>query len=502
MTSSQVIARNSLLNVAGQVIPMLAALIAIPILIQHLGPARFGVLTLAWAAIGYFNLFDLGLGRALTQAIATRLGGAHSTHELGTLAWTALALMVILGIIGGLILAALTPWIVDRGLNIPPALLLDSLRVFYLLAASLPFVVSTAGLRGLLEAHQQFGTVTVLRIPLVLFTFLGPVAMLPFSDGLVPIVAVLVVGRVATWAAHLVVCVRRYDYLRHRMSIRRDAVTPLLRIGGWMTLSNVVSPIMAYLDRFFIGAILPLSAVAHYVTPYELVTRLLVVPQGIVVALFPAFATTYTHDRERTAALFERSARVVLLLMFPPLLGVVLFAREGLSLWVGAAVAVQSTAVLQWLAVGVFLNSLAQAPFVVLQSTGRPDLTARLHLAELPIYLAALWWLTDRYGLVGVAMAWSVRAAVDTTALFLLAARHLPTTASQTRTMLFIALGVSVVLGAGMRLDTEPLAKAGYLLATLIGFVVFGWMLLVRPLERETLLGWTRARARSFASRS
>ena len=491
MTSSRVIARNTLLNIAGQIVPMIAALIAIPILIGHLGASRFGVLTLAWAAIGYFSLFDLGLGRARTHAIAVRLGGAQSRDDLGTVAWTALALMLVLGTIGGMILAALTPWIVQHGLNVPPALVHETFGVFYLLALSLPFVVTTAGLRGLLEAHQEFGAATALRIPLALVTFLGPVVMLQFADGLVPIVVLLVVGRAITLLAHLVVCVRRHDYLRHDVSIRRDVVRPLLRFGGWMTLSNVVSPIMAYLDRFFIGAVLPLAAVAHYVTPYELVTKLLIVPQGIVVALFPAFATTYATDRERTAVHFERALRVVLILMFPVLLGVVLFAREGLTLWVGPEIAAQSTAVLQWLAVGVFINGMAQAPFVVLQSTGRPDLPARLHLAELPIYLAALWWLSHRYGLVGVAMAWSVRAAVDACALLVLAGRRLPAAAKESRLALVTILGVPAVLWVAALMNDLP-TKVGFFAATLALFALLGWTLVIRPAERAMLLSLAR----------
>lgn len=493
MTSSRVIARNTLLNLAGQLVPMIAAVVAIPILIRHLGAPRFGVLTLAWAAIGYFNLFDLGLGRALTQAIAVRLGNAHASRDLGAVAWTALALMLVLGAAGGVLLAAVTPWIVQRGLNIPPSLVRESLGVFYLLAVSLPFVVTTAGLRGILEAHQEFGAATALRIPLALVTFLGPVVVLPFSEGLVPIVVLLVVGRVGTLAAHLVVCLRRHAYLRHDVAIRRDVVTPLLRFGGWMTLSNVVSPIMAYLDRFFIGAILPLAAVAHYVTPYELVTKLLIVPQGIVIALFPALATTYATDRDRTAMLFERTLRVVLILMFPALLGVVLFAREGLTLWVGPEIAARSTSVLQWLAVGVFINGMAQAPFVVLQSTGRPDITARLHLAELPIYLAALWFLAHRYALVGVAMAWTMRAAVDATALLLLAARRLPGASTQSRLSLLAIAAVSAVLGAAALLQ-DVLVKAGVFAASVALFALFGWMLIVRPAERRMLLSWAGVR--------
>lgn len=493
MTGTRTLARNTLLNVVGQVIPMLAAVIAIPILLHHLGAPRFGVLTLAWAAIGYFNLFDLGLGRALTQSVAVRLYQSEPDRELPAIAWTALTLMLVLGVAGGIVLAGLTPWIVQRGLNVPPELVRESIGVFYLLAASLPFVVSTAGLRGLLEAHQHFGAATALRIPLALFTFIGPLAMVPFSPELVPIVGLLVFGRVVTWLMHLAVCLRRYGYLRRRLEVRHDVLAPLLRFGGWMTVSNVVSPLMSYLDRFLIGAILPLEAVAHYVTPYELVTKLLVLPQAIVVAAFPAFATTFVLDPRRTAVIFERTLRVVLLLMFPMLLTVVLFAREGLTLWVGAEVAAQSTPVLQWLAVGVFINAMAQAPLVVLQSTGRPDQTAKLHLVELPIYLASLWWLAHRYGIAGVAMAWSGRAAIDAVALLMLASRRVPDVPRHIRLALWTILAVPLVLG--MAALVQNVAVKGVSLAVALAlFGYLGWTQIVRSAEREGLRNWARVR--------
>jgi O-antigen/teichoic acid export membrane protein len=253
---------------------------------------------------------------------------------------------------------------------------------------------------------------------------------------------------------------------------------------------------MAYLDRFFIGAILPLAAVAYYVTPYEIVTKLLVMPQAMVIALFPAFASTYARDRARTGVLFERALRVTLLVMFPLLLTIVLFAREGLTLWVGAAFAAESTATLQWLAVGVFINAMAQAPLVVLQSTGRPDLTAKVHLLELPVYLAALWWLAHRFGIVGVAMAWSVRAGVDAVALLLLAGHRL----ADPRRLVGIAVssivGVPVVLATAAVLESAA-AKALFLATTLAVFAVLGWTQLVHAVERDELQSWLRLRRRA-----
>src|ERR1700731_2607195 len=89
LTSGRLLARNTIWNLLGNTAPMVGALICIPVLIRGLGKDRFGVLTLAWALIGYASLFDLGLGRALTQLVARKLG-AGEDREVPSLAWTSL----------------------------------------------------------------------------------------------------------------------------------------------------------------------------------------------------------------------------------------------------------------------------------------------------------------------------------------------------------------------------------------------------------------------------
>src|SRR2546429_7267465 len=77
LTSGRLLARNAVWNLLGNGAPMVVAVVCIPILIRGLGKERFGVLTLAWALIGYASLFDLGLGRALTDRKSTRLNSSH-----------------------------------------------------------------------------------------------------------------------------------------------------------------------------------------------------------------------------------------------------------------------------------------------------------------------------------------------------------------------------------------------------------------------------------------
>lgn len=435
LTSGRLLARNAIWNLLGGGAPMLVAIACIPILIAGLGKDRFGILALAWVIIGYAGFFDLGVGRALTQFVAKKLG-AGEDRDVPPLVWTSLALMLLLGIVGGAVVALISPWLVHRALHIPAALQRETLYSFYLLGLSLPIVITTAGLRGFLEAHQRFDLVNALRIPLSVFVFAGPLLVLPFSHSLFPVVAVLVAGRVVGWAAHLLLCLRVMPALRHQIAWHRPSVGPLLSFGGWLTVTNVVSPLMVALDRFLISALLSVAAVAYYATPFEVVTRLLLIPGAVVGVMFPAFSASFVQDRNRTAFLYGRSVKYVLLALFPMILLILVFAENGLKLWLGADFAQHSTRVLQWLAVGVFINGLALIPYSLLQGVGRPDLTAKLHLAELPAYLLVLWWLIHAYGIEGAAMAWTARVFVDAVVLFGLARRFLPSRAAEERTLL------------------------------------------------------------------
>ncbi len=482
--------RNIFWNLLGAGSPLLVAIVAIPLLIDGLGITRFGVLTITWMVVGYFSLFDLGLGRALTKLVAEKLGKGRN-EEVPKLIWTALLLMMVLGLFGAMLLAVLSPWLVGDVLNIPAELHSETLSAFYLLAASVPIVISSAGLQGVLEAHQRFGLINAVRIPLGVFTFLGPVLVLWFSHSLVPVVAALVIARLLSWFAYVVLCLRVEPDLRQSISVDRRMFKPLISFGGWMTVSNIISPLMVYLDRFLIGAVLTMTAVSYYATPYEVVTRLLIIPGALMGVMFPAFTTVLSHDKEYAAQLYAKTVKYIFLLLFPTVLIIVTFAREGLTLWLGSEFAENSSLVLQILAVGVFLNAHANVPFGLVQSAGRPDLTAKLHVAELPFYLLILWWLLNAYGIVGVAIAWLLRVAVDTAALFVMADRLL-TSVSGFTVRLFLTAGVALgclVFGAVV---PDLIMRWVFLLLTLAFFVGTTWFFIFGAGERDKVRSYMK----------
>jgi len=203
--------------------------------------------------------------------------------------------------------------------------------------------------------------------------------------------------------------------------------------------------------------------------------------------MFPAFSASFVQDRDRTATLFSRSLKSLLLVLFPIMLCTVALAQDGLKLWLGPEFAEHSFRVLQWLAVGVFINCLAQVPFALLQGVGRPDLTAKLHLIELPFYLLGLWWLIRDYSIEGAAIAWTVRVTVDALFLFGLAKRFFPANASWTRRTT-VALGIALLAFASAAAVHGFVPKGLFLLAAILVFAFVGWFVILSPEERT--LAW------------
>jgi len=253
-----------------------------------------------------------------------------------------------------------------------------------------------------------------------------------------------------------------------------------------MSLSNIVSPLMTYFDRFFIGALLPVAAVAYYVTPFEAVMKLLLFPSALMGVLFPAFAESFARDRARTAQLFDKGVRAVVLVIFPVSLVLVTLASEILRVWVGAEFSHAGAPVLQWLAVGALINSVGFVGFAVLQGVGRADLTGKLNLVELPLYVVAIWILATRFGLAGVAMAWTLRVSVDTLALWIMTRQSLGTNRSSLHApaTAWLVMGMALLGGA---LLPGTVARVAYLFACAAAYLPIAWFGLVTATERQAV---------------
>lgn len=484
---------HTVANLSGQLAPMIVALFAFPALIRVLGVERFGFLTLAWTMVGYLSLLDLGLGRALTHFVAR--SQVLSSESINVLA-QGILVMGGIGALGGLALAWGAPWVADRVLNVPLPLRAEATDAMYVIAFCLPLVTLTAGFRGILEGHSRFQEVNLVRCVVGALGFLAPLLVALWRPHLAWVTASLALTRLLSVFAFARLASRVTPRLK--MSIRYvhfDAVEVkrLLATGGWMTVSNIVGPLLANIDRFVIAQFLSTAMVAYYVTPYELVSKTLILPAAFIAVLFPAFSSALSREPSAARALFRNAMRYSIVVLIPPTVLFVTFADVILGRWLSPAFALQSSRIMQWMAVGVLANGIAYVPFTAIQSAGRSKWTALLHLVECVSYPACLLLAVKVYGATGAAMAWAARMSVDATGLFLLARKALPGakgSATENGSIRLLWSGLIAVI-VPFALPQGPLAF-GVGSALLVWWGVFAWRKGLSREERATLASGLR----------
>ena len=422
----------------GTVVPMVAALVAVPWLMRHLGQERLGVLSLVWVVVGYFSFLDMGLGRAVTVAVAaSRAGGlqAHSNevHVVGTAS-------VLLSVVGGM--AALLLGLAISAWGVPFELSSVQLEDEVATALgwtlpSLPLLLLSSALRGHLEGVGAFRALNLLRIPTGIMLVAGPCLTAFYLPGLIwaciSIFLVRALHVVVLWwlvAGHI-----GHTVLSFAPALIKSASKPWLRrllsFGGWVTVSNVVGPVIVYVDRFVIGIALSASAVAAYVIPFDLVSRLPLLVAALCSVLLPELArlsslaaATESGPARRASHLVKKSSRFSIGVVAVLVLVGCWITPWALRLWLGAEFASQSSEVTQILLLAFGVNAVAQIPFTALQAVGRVRAVALLHLAELLPYAGLVFVAISWLGIAGAAWAWLTRSIIDYCVLVWLWHKH------------------------------------------------------------------------------
>ena len=409
--SINLLARASSLNIAGQAVPLLIAVATVPMIVRWLGPPKFGVIALVWSVAGYMTLFDLGLGRAVAK-----LGAEVSTDRAGRLHDLVIRsqrVQIIFGVVAALAIMLAAP-AMSTLFHVPAAISGDVTAAFRIFAMVLPLILITNTYRGALEAVQRFDLTNLLRAifgsAVFLVTLLG--AWIAGSVSL--IVLMIAIVRAASAFAHL------YAFRRAvpaRPKEQSPSQTGLLAFGGWVTVTSALVPLVSYLDRFAVGAVLGLSAVAYYSGPYELAAKLMILPGGIASVLLPMMSAAGS-DRATTDEQMNQALWLCVGVLAIPTLILIGFAPQITWIWLGAEYVQPSTNTLRLLTLAVFFNGMALIPFTALEARGRPDLVTKYHLAELPLYVLLLIWMLRQWGIEGAAVAWVVRNLIGFIGLY------------------------------------------------------------------------------------
>ena len=328
---SRLIARDSFLNLLSAVLPLLAALVAIPITIREYGLDRYGVILICQVVLGYFAFVDFGLGKATSRFLAEAIA-ARDSARISQILWFSVGASSVLGGVvgvcncpaGSLAFAGRIPCDHRPASGDDPCILLRGIRGAFRGPGNVVF--------GAIDASKRFGLSNLVQLPSQVMAHLLPIALLPFGHDSSKVVLGFGVMRALTCVGGLACAIQTLgaSWLPARTGARGSA--HLFKYSLWLSVSSLASPLLAWLDRFILGSKLSVAAVATYSVPSNLVSRLLLIPASTWRALFPRMSAAGATN---SWAVTLRWTRYQLVMLVPAGMAIILAGPWFMRTWLG-----------------------------------------------------------------------------------------------------------------------------------------------------------------------
>lgn len=403
------LAKHTAINVIGSVVPMLISLVTVPLYLGYIGAERYGILAVIWALLGYFGFIDLGFGRAVAHRMS-RFADAEA-QERSNMLWTALISTFALGWVGSVLLWLSADYALTHLVDMSAENRAEASGTVIWLLLVFPIILPASALQGALQARLRFMELNITGVIGTLCNQLIPLVIAANGHtSLQALVPAVLVGRVFTISLLFGFC-RQAVPLIGWPKLDQAQLKPMMHYGGWVSIMSMLAPLLVTLDRFVIATVSGAKTVAYYTVPYELVTKLMVISGSLSNAIFPRLAAQSAQDNRYLA---EHATVVLSIFMTPVVIISIMFAQPFLYLWVGSHVTEAGYGVAEIILLGIWINTLAIPHHARLLADNNPKIVVFIYLAQIPVYLLLMWIGLTYLGIMGAAIAWSIRVSFDT----------------------------------------------------------------------------------------
>lgn len=410
--------RGTAFTLTGQAATIAASALLTPFVVRQLLPSSYGLLAFLNVLINYLAYSDIGMSAASTRFAARQECQGDPRRESEVI-WTSAGLSVSLGLLVSAFVIVASPLICDRLLHLDASLRQQGIPALRIIAGT--FLLKN--LAGVLNTPQlirlRFDTYTAISSGGVLAQIILTPVVLWMGGNLVAVAIMIAVVNAAVVFLHFVMGWKLLPQL-WPPAVDRHLVKPLFTFGGTAVFSAITELVLTSAERVTLTYFTSVAALGFYSLGYTYASLAIVVAIAMGQVLFPMFSRLQSAEsRGELRALFRRSVMMTWVVLTPMAVLLAVLARPVLATWLGPLYARQSTPVAHILLIGVVFNAMTYVPVQLLFAAGKASTLARYRSCELIPYLVVVPLLTMRYGILGAAASWSLRAFADCMALYL-----------------------------------------------------------------------------------
>lgn len=399
---------NVFANFIGKGWETVVNLLVIPLYLNLMGAEAYGLIGVYAALVGFFLVLDMGLSATLNRQLAHLSIMSGKNQEAHDLVKTLEYVYWGIGIVVGLLVFFLAPfiaryWVNPEGLGVE--VVYQTVLIMGLtLAVQWPTSLYLGGLMGL----QRQVLLNVVRAIFVTAQHGGALLVLLFLSATVKAFFQWQLAVVLLQTLVLAVLLHK-SLLPSPVKARFDK--SLLKknweFAAGMTGISVVVILLTQMDKIVLSKMLPLEVFGYYTLAFNVANALMFLVAPITTALFPRFSQMVAGCESSLSALYHFSCQALAVILLPAAMTLAFFSKEVLLIWLGDLRAVDQTYLLLSLfTVGTAFNGLMALPYNLQLAHGWTRLSLVKNVIALVLIAPLLIVLVIEFGALGGAIVW------------------------------------------------------------------------------------------------
>jgi O-antigen/teichoic acid export membrane protein len=400
-----------------RIVSVLLFVAPVPLFIKRHGEADYGVLTLALLIFSYLHMFDLGIGYAVNMRFSRAL--ARGNKRASNVLSSAIPLYIVCVVLVGLALVLYAEPLSNIAFGTS-----KHASVLRILAGCVFFLLLSALMYAVLQAYNRVSWINYSRTILDVAKALGLTIGSFTTAGIETALLIVLVGTAVKATVDFLLVVRLLggaSALVPRWHLKGLFVN--IGFGLPMMLSTALTILLTSVDKIFVLRALGSSALAYYSIGADLCMKVCFIVWSLSGSFYTVLLRRYA-TRGDVSRLFRLSIAVVIVVAVLFCLPLALFARQVLSLWLGADFAAHAAGATRFYAVAavVYLFGCVYQNFI--QTSGYPRVLLAGSLVAAGVLAVGLYVVSrSALGVDNVAVVMIMTFGAQTA--FLAAAKHL-----------------------------------------------------------------------------
>lgn len=403
--------KNSLWNFLGFLIPILISIPSIGYLSRELGVESFGIYILTSMVFGYANIFDFGILRTVVREVALF---KNNQFELSNVFSNLLIIIIIISIFIALVIFLNSAQIATF-IGVSYEDKKNTILALNIISMIIPIFFINQYLISYLEGLERFKEISLIKIfSGIVISTIPLIFIIVLDVNIKNVILGLFFSRIIVLLFSICI-LTKYRPKQLNFKLNKNTIKRTFNFGKWISISNIISPVMVYLDKVVITKLIGIEGSAFYLVASEAISRLSIFPFCISSVIFPRLCgSTSVYERRKNIIM---ATIIIIVPVISLSLILMLYSNFLITAWLGKNFSDVTAEIFNILLVGFIFNAYAQIPYANIQSLGYSKITSWIHLAELVPYLVGFYFLTDFYGLKGAAYVWTARVIIDSLVL-------------------------------------------------------------------------------------